>query len=102
MTRIAIDAMGGDHAPAEIVAGAVWAAQEYGVGLDLVGKVGIRHNGFIGRYRQHCHGSVVKGIADGTVTGIAFERGVKVLKDIGRNASGLVLGRCRYGKQHQR
>ena len=38
MTRIAIDAMGGDHAPAEIVAGAVWAAQEYGVALDIVGK----------------------------------------------------------------
>jgi glycerol-3-phosphate acyltransferase PlsX len=36
--RIAIDAMGGDHAPHEIVAGAVWAAQEYGVGLELVGK----------------------------------------------------------------
>lgn len=38
MTRIAIDAMGGDHAPGEIVAGAVWAAQEYGVALDIVGK----------------------------------------------------------------
>ena len=38
MTRIAIDAMGGDHAPFEIVAGAVWAAAEYGVSLELVGK----------------------------------------------------------------
>lgn len=38
MTRIAIDAMGGDHAPFEIVAGAVWGASEYGVGLELVGK----------------------------------------------------------------
>lgn len=38
VTRIAIDAMGGDHAPHEIVAGAVWAAQEYGVALELVGK----------------------------------------------------------------
>lgn len=38
MTRIAIDAMGGDHAPHEIVAGAVWAAQEYGVAIELVGK----------------------------------------------------------------
>ncbi|MBS6602389.1 MAG: phosphate acyltransferase PlsX [Brachyspira sp.] len=38
MTRIAIDAMGGDHAPHEIVAGAVWGAQEYGVGIELVGK----------------------------------------------------------------
>ena len=38
MTRIAIDAMGGDHAPHEIVAGAVWAALEYGVAIELVGK----------------------------------------------------------------
>ena len=38
MTRIAIDAMGGDHAPHEIVAGAVWAAYEYNVPIELVGK----------------------------------------------------------------
>ncbi len=38
MTRIAVDAMGGDHAPYEIVAGAVWAAYEYGVAIELVGK----------------------------------------------------------------
>ncbi|MBP7212113.1 phosphate acyltransferase PlsX [bacterium] len=38
MTRIAIDAMGGDHAPEEIVAGAVWAASDYGVAIELVGK----------------------------------------------------------------
>ena len=38
MTRIAMDAMGGDHAPHEIVAGAVWAAYEYNVPIELVGK----------------------------------------------------------------
>lgn len=38
MARIAIDAMGGDYAPRAIVEGALWAAQEYGVGLELVGK----------------------------------------------------------------
>ena len=38
MTRIAIDAMGGDKAPYEIIAGAVWGAQEYNVALELVGK----------------------------------------------------------------
>lgn len=38
MTRIAIDAMGGDFAPAEIVEGAVWAAHEYNVPIELVGK----------------------------------------------------------------
>lgn len=55
MTRIAIDAMGGDHAPFEIIAGAVWAATEYNVELELVGKQEaiedclnrIRKNGFL-------------------------------------------------------
>ncbi len=35
--KIAIDAMGGDYAPEEIVKGAVIAAREYGVGIILVG-----------------------------------------------------------------
>ena len=38
MTRIAIDAMGGDHAPRAIVEGAVWGAAEYNVAIELVGK----------------------------------------------------------------
>src|SRR3990170_6003239 len=35
---IALDAMGGDNAPAEIVAGAVEAARELGVRVALVGR----------------------------------------------------------------
>ena len=35
--RIAVDAMGGDHAPAEIVRGAAQAADEYGLEVSLVG-----------------------------------------------------------------
>ena len=35
--RIAVDAMGGDHAPAEIVKGAAMAAREYGIDISLVG-----------------------------------------------------------------
>src|SRR5437588_6239328 len=35
---IAVDAMGGDHAPAEIVAGALRAAGELGVRVALVGR----------------------------------------------------------------
>ncbi|MCY7275561.1 MAG: phosphate acyltransferase, partial [Phormidesmis sp. CAN_BIN44] len=35
--RIAIDAMGGDNAPAEIVAGALRAQEELGVDVLLVG-----------------------------------------------------------------
>ena len=38
MTRIAIDAMGGDHAPEEIVKGAVWAALDYNIQLSLLVK----------------------------------------------------------------
>jgi glycerol-3-phosphate acyltransferase PlsX len=37
MMKIAVDAMGGDHAPHAIVAGAVQAAREYGAGVVLVG-----------------------------------------------------------------
>lgn len=37
MIRIAVDAMGGDHAPREVVHGAVLAAREYGVAIQLVG-----------------------------------------------------------------
>lgn len=36
--RVALDAMGGDHAPGEIVLGAVEAAREYGIGVYLVGR----------------------------------------------------------------
>ncbi len=35
--RIAVDAMGGDHAPREIVAGAILAAKEYDIDILLVG-----------------------------------------------------------------
>ncbi len=35
--KIAVDAMGGDNAPHAVVAGAVQAAKEYGVGVILVG-----------------------------------------------------------------
>jgi glycerol-3-phosphate acyltransferase PlsX len=35
--RIAVDAMGGDHAPGEIVAGAMLAAEEFGADVVLVG-----------------------------------------------------------------
>ena len=36
--RIAVDAMGGDHAPAHPVDGAVAAARNLGLGIDLVGR----------------------------------------------------------------
>ncbi len=39
MTRIAIDAMGGDYAPKAAVEGAVWAAVEHNIPIELVGKL---------------------------------------------------------------
>lgn len=42
--NIVLDAMGGDNAPGEIVAGAVDAAREYGITVSLVGKPSIIHN----------------------------------------------------------
>src|SRR2546427_12489613 len=35
--RIAVDAMGGDFAPTQVVQGAALAAQEYGLDISLVG-----------------------------------------------------------------
>jgi glycerol-3-phosphate acyltransferase PlsX len=37
MVRIAVDAMGGDYAPREVVYGAVLAAREHGIDIQLVG-----------------------------------------------------------------
>jgi len=41
--RIAVDAAGGEHAPHEIVKGAIKAAEEYGVDIALVGRKAILH-----------------------------------------------------------
>src|SRR5205085_2579739 len=38
VARIALDAMGGDHAPHEVVKGAILAAREYPVEVILVGQ----------------------------------------------------------------
>lgn len=38
VVRIALDAMGGDHAPSEVVKGAILAAAEYSVEIILVGQ----------------------------------------------------------------
>ncbi len=36
--KIALDAMGGDHAPKATVHGAVWAARDFGLAIQLVGR----------------------------------------------------------------
>ena len=44
MIRIAVDAMGGDYAPREVVYGAVLAAREYSVAIQLVGPPDLVQN----------------------------------------------------------
>ncbi|HVN66818.1 MAG TPA: hypothetical protein VMT55_00475, partial [Candidatus Sulfotelmatobacter sp.] len=58
MIRIALDAMGGDYAPAEIVKGAVLASLEYPVSIILAGdKQKIEKE--LARYKKRGHISVV-------------------------------------------
>lgn len=62
--RIAIDAMGGDHAPAEIVAGALRAQEELGVKILLVGEP----EAVSAAIRQHTSASPLEIIpAEGTI-----------------------------------
>ena len=49
--KIAVDAMGGDNAPYAVVAGAVQAAKEYGVGIILVGIEQVIH----AQLKKHPH-----------------------------------------------
>ena len=67
--RIAIDAMGGDHAPAEIVAGALKAQEELGVEILLVGdpqqiEDSLREQDALGRV---CQGQLEIVASEGTV-----------------------------------
>jgi phosphate acyltransferase len=53
---VAVDAMGGDHAPAAIVAGAVTAYRQWGIGVVLVGRPGkvrplLAQQGAVGKIR---------------------------------------------------
>ena len=48
--RVAVDAMGGDHAPEEVVKGAVLAAQKDDVDVFLVGTTSILEKE-LGRYK---------------------------------------------------
>ena len=38
---ISLDAMGGDHAPSAIIHGAVWAAKDFGLTVQLIGKADV-------------------------------------------------------------
>ncbi|HEX2172979.1 MAG TPA: phosphate--acyl-ACP acyltransferase, partial [Dehalococcoidia bacterium] len=53
MTKVAVDAMGGDQAPASIVRGAIAAAREFGIDVVLVGQPQV-----IRECLQACHATL--------------------------------------------
>src|SRR3972149_3567747 len=56
MPKIAVDAMGGDHAPGVVVEGAVLAAQELGVEIVLVGQKDAVEQ----ELARHSHGNAIE------------------------------------------
>jgi glycerol-3-phosphate acyltransferase PlsX len=70
--KIAVDAMGGDHAPAVVVAGAVRAARAYGVEIALVGPEDILRAELAKHNAKELpisivHASQVIGMEEGTI-----------------------------------
>jgi phosphate acyltransferase len=57
--RVALDAMGGDHAPGAAVDGAIAAAREYGLAVDLVGPADLLHAELARRHAEKLPISVV-------------------------------------------
>jgi glycerol-3-phosphate acyltransferase PlsX len=56
---IAVDAAGGEHAPREVVKGAIKAAEEYGIEVALVGNKALLHV-MAGRYRDKAKLSIIE------------------------------------------
>ena len=82
---IAVDASGGDYAPHEIVKGAVKAAQEYEVGVALVGRKKVLHV-LAGRHLQE-HGLT---IVEASQTIESHESPVKAIRS--KPNSSIVVG----------
>jgi glycerol-3-phosphate acyltransferase PlsX len=56
---IAVDAAGGEHAPREVVKGAIKAAQEYDIEIALVGNKALLHV-LVGRHRDKAKLSIIE------------------------------------------
>jgi glycerol-3-phosphate acyltransferase PlsX len=93
MSRIAVDAMGGDHAPAEVVAG---AAAAVGIGIDLV-LVGdrARLEPLLARHGVAIpivHASEVVGMADDPARAIREKKDSSIARAAGLVAAGEAAG----------
>jgi glycerol-3-phosphate acyltransferase PlsX len=99
MLRIAVDAMGSDHAPAVEVDGSVEAAAQFGVGIVLVGQEE-RIRGFLARHDisglsiDIVHASEVVTMEDAAATAVRRKRdsSIRVAADLVREGavSGIV------------
>ncbi len=84
--RIAVDAMGGDHAPAAPVRGAIAAAREYGLTIDLVGPTEVLAAAL---KRYHGQGLPIEIVDAPEVIGMAEAPAVAVRQ---KRQSSLVIG----------
>lgn len=80
---IALDAMGGDHAPAEIVAGALLATKELGIDVALVGpqdliEAELRHNGVIPPGIEIIHASEAIGMEEHPAQAVRAKRDASI------------------------
>ena len=99
MTKIAVDAMGSDHAPQVEVDGAVAAASEYGVHVVLVGledpiRRALRSHDTAGLSIDVVHASEVVGMDESALTAVRRKKdsSIRVLADLMRDSkvSGVV------------
>lgn len=79
MMKIAVDAMGGDHAPSNEVQGAIQAANELGVGIVLVGAElrlhdELRRHGWRGRQIEVVDATEVIGMSDPVAQAVRRKR----------------------------
>jgi glycerol-3-phosphate acyltransferase PlsX len=92
--RIAVDAMGGDHAPARVVDGAVAAARHLGIGVDLVGRAGevsaelARHGDLTGADLRIVDAPDVVGMAESPIEALRRKPHASVRVAAGLVASG--------------
>jgi glycerol-3-phosphate acyltransferase PlsX len=80
---IALDAMGGDHAPAEIVAGALLATRELGIDVALVGpqdviEAELRHNGPVPPGIEIIHASEAIGMEEHPAQAVRAKRDASI------------------------
>jgi glycerol-3-phosphate acyltransferase PlsX len=95
--RIAVDAMGGDHAPAAPIAGAIAAAREYGLAVDLIGPAALLRAELSRHHARHLPITVIDapeviGMAEAPAVAVRQKRQASLVVGLQRVAEGLADG----------